>query len=181
LRKPIDRIELVARVRSMLRFISSYKEVIRQKELNFRQQIEFKSRELSAHALSIAKQNEFLLFLTLVLKKMLETANAQNKKLIYSLIENTNKQLNENAWENFEQQFEMVYSGFYTSLSALFPTLTPNDRKLCSLLRMNLSSKEIANLTFQEPGSVDVARYRLRQKLGLDKDDNLVGFLNNLH
>ena len=180
LRKPIDRIELIARVRSMLRFVESYQEVIHQKELNFKQEINFKTQELSAHALSIAKQNEFLLFLINELKKLQEFSNAQSKKLIYKLIENTNAQINENSWEDFEQQFDKVYSGFYKELSLKFPTLTAGERKLCSLLRMNLSSKEIANIIFQEPASIDVARYRLRQKLGLEKDENLVGFLNNL-
>jgi DNA-binding response OmpR family regulator len=180
LRKPIDRIELIARVRSMLRFVESYQELIRQKEKNFELEIKFKSDELSTHAFSIAKQNEFLLFLIDQLKKMQETSNAQSKKLIYNLIESTNRQLKDNLWDNFDQQFSFVYSDFYNSLSSKFPDLTPSERKLCSFLKMNLSSKEIASITFQEPSSVDVARYRLRQKLNLDKDDNLVAFLMNL-
>jgi len=179
-RKPIDKIELIARVHSMLRLVESYQEVIRQKEINFEQEMAYKANELNTHAFSIARQNEFLLFLIDELKRINQFANAQNKKLIFSLIENTNNQLKENAWENFEQQFDKVYKDFYTALGLRNPTLTANERKLCSLLRMNLSSKEIANIIFQEPSSIDVARYRLRQKLGLDKDDNLVGFLINL-
>jgi len=179
-RKPIDKIELIARVHSMLRLVESYQEVIRQKEINFEQEMAYKANELNTHAFSIARQNEFLLFLIDELKRINQFANAQNKKLIFSLIENTNNQLKENARENFEQQFDKVYKDFYTALGLRNPTLTANERKLCSLLRMNLSSKEIANIIFQEPSSIDVARYRLRQKLGLDKDDNLVGFLINL-
>ncbi len=179
-RKPIDKIELIARVHSMLSLVESHQEVIRQKEINFEQEIKFKSNELSANALTIAKQNEFLLFLINSLKKLKEISGSQSKKLIYDLIESTNRQLKENAWENFEQQFDKVYHGFYIALGIKFPTLTANERKLCLLLRMNLSSKEIANLTFQEPSSVDVARYRLRQKLDLDKDENLVAFIMNL-
>jgi DNA-binding response OmpR family regulator/DNA-binding CsgD family transcriptional regulator len=181
LRKPIDRIELLARVRSMLRFVESYKESIRQKEINFELEISFKEKELSHHALTLAKQNEFLLYLIEKLKKIQEISNSQSKKLIYNLVENTNNQLKGNVWENFEQQFSLVYSGFFDALGASFPSLTPNERKLCSLLRMNLSSKEIASITFQEANSVDVARYRLRQKFGLEKEANLVTFLTNMH
>jgi len=179
-RKPIDRIELIARVHSMLQLVESFQENIRQKEINFKQEIAFKTQELSAHAFSIAKQNEFLIYLVSELKKLLEISNAQSKKQIYNLVENTNNQLNENAWETFEQQFAKVYSDFYHIIRENYPSLSPSERKLCALLKLNLSSKEIANLTFQEPSSVDVARYRLRQKLGLDKDDNLVGFIMNL-
>jgi DNA-binding response OmpR family regulator/DNA-binding CsgD family transcriptional regulator len=180
IRKPIDKLELVARVRSMLRFVDSLQQVIQQKEINFEQEINFKIKELSSNALSIAKQNEFLTYLIEQFKKLQEIGNSGTKKLIYDLIGTTNRQLNDNVWENFEQQFSLVYSDFYNSLGRRFPNLTPNERKLCSLLRMNLSSKEIANITFQEASSVDVARYRLRQKLGLGKDDNLVLFLTNL-
>ncbi len=179
-RKPIDKIELIARVHSMLRLVQSHLEVIRQKEINFEQEIAFKANQLNVHALTIAKQNEFLLFLINSLKRLKEISNSQSKKLIYDLIECTNSQLRDNAWENFEQQFDKVYHEFYNALGIKYPALTATERKLCLLLRMNLSSKEIANLTFQEPSSVDVARYRLRQKLDLDKDDNLVAFIMNL-
>ena len=180
LRKPIDRIELIARVRSMLRFVESYQELIMEKEKNFRQELDFRIKELNVYALSIAKQNEFLNYLTGQLKGIQEICNAPSKKMIFPLIQKANDQLNENAWENFEQQFSMVYSDFYKILNTRFPNLTASERKLCSLLKMNLSSKEIANLTFQEPSSVDVARYRLRQKLGLDKDENLTSFIMTL-
>jgi len=181
IRKPIDKIELVARVRSMLRFIDSYQELIRQKEINFEQEIGFKTKELTASALSSAKQNEFLLFLIDQFKKLQEIGNSASKKIIFELVGHTNTQLNKNAWENFEQQFSQVFPEFYTMLAKKFPNLTANERKLCSLLRMNLSSKEIANLTYLEPNSVDVARYRIRQKLGLEKDANLVSYLMNLN
>ena len=180
IRKPIDRIELVARVHSMLRFVESFQEVIRQKEIIFEQEINFKAKELTIHALFIAKQNEFQLFLIKELKKVFEVSNTQSKKLIYNLIESTNKQLKETVWENLEKHFANVFSGFYIELGSKYPSLTPNERKLCLLLRMNLSSKEIANITFQEPNSIDVARYRLRQKLGMGKEDNLTNFLNSL-
>jgi DNA-binding response OmpR family regulator/DNA-binding CsgD family transcriptional regulator len=180
IRKPIDKLELVARVRSMLRFVDSFQQLIQQKEINFEQELNFKIKELTANALSIAKQNEFLTFLIEQFKKLQEIGNLGSKKLIYDLIGATNRQLNDNVWENFEQQFSLVYSDFYNALGSRFPNLSLTERKLCSLLRMNLSSKEIANITFQEPSSVDVARYRLRQKLGLGKDDNLVLFLSNL-
>jgi DNA-binding CsgD family transcriptional regulator len=58
-----------------------------------------------------------------------------------------------------------------------FPALTPNERKLCALLRSGLSSKDIAILTFQNPQSVDVARYRLRKKLNMANEENLSDFL----
>lgn len=179
-RKPIDKIELIARVHSMLQFVESIQELIKQKELNLQQEIHHQQKELSSQALSIAHQNEFLINLIIKLKNLLNNSNAKSKKIIFDLIEDANRKIAENPWEQFEEQFENVYNQFYTKLEKNFPELSANERKLCGLLRMNMSSKEIAQITYQEASSVDVARYRLRQKLGLDKDENLNSFLANL-
>jgi len=179
-RKPIDKIELIARVHSMLQFVESFQEVIRQKELNFNQEIVHKQKELTSQALFIAYQNEYLGQMTTQLRELLKVTNTKSKKIIFELIENTNKKMSDNGWEQFEEQIDLAYNEFFTKLSEKFPELSANERKLCGLLRMNLSSKEIAQITFQEASSVDVARYRLRQKLGLDKEENLSNFLINL-
>ncbi|MFN8258764.1 MAG: response regulator [Bacteroidales bacterium] len=179
-RKPIDKIELLARVHSMLRLVLSHREILKQKEINFNQQLNFKIGQLSAQALSIARQNEHLQLINEEIKNLLNFCNSQGKKLIYTLIEKTNKEIKQNGWEDFEQQFNIIYIDFSTSLNLKHPDLTTAERKLCSLLRLNLTSKEIANLIFQEPSSVDVARYRLRQKLGLEKDENLITYLSGL-
>jgi DNA-binding CsgD family transcriptional regulator len=85
--------------------------------------------------------------------------------------------MSEQIWNDFETRFENAFDSFYTALLEKFPGLTPNERKLCALLRSGLSSKDIAMLTFQNPQSVDVARYRLRKKLNLVNDENLIDFL----
>jgi DNA-binding response OmpR family regulator len=180
IRKPIDKVELIARVHSMLQFVDSFKELIKQKELNHQQEILHKQKELSQHILSTAQQNEYLSFVNEELKRFIEFANAKLKKKLFDLIEANNKKIQFTAWEQFEEQFDEAYDKFYSKLTKKFPELSANDRKLCGLLRLNMSSKEIAQITFQEPSSVDVARYRLRQKLGLEKDDNLTSFLSNL-
>jgi response regulator RpfG family c-di-GMP phosphodiesterase/DNA-binding CsgD family transcriptional regulator len=180
IRKPVDRVELIARVRSMLRLVDSYLDLMHQKELNLQQEIKFKLNELNTQALNIAQQNDFLLYMLNELKELLKISNSQSKKQIFNIIEHTNQQIKGNSWENFEQQFRIAYDDFYRLFLQKFPKLTPNDRKLGYLLRMGLTSKEIAAITFQEPSSVDVARYRLRQKLGLDKDANLSHFLMNI-
>ena len=77
-------------------------------------------------------------------------------------------------------RFEQVYEVFYKRLMEQFPDLTPGERKLCALLRLNVSSKDIAAITFQNPQSVDMARYRLRKKLNLTGEDNLVDFLTKI-
>lgn len=79
-------------------------------------------------------------------------------------------------WNEFQYCFEKVHPGFYTRLAAAHPTLTEKDRRLCALLALGLSTKEIATLTNIEVRSVEANRNRLRKKLGLDPADNLTEY-----
>ena len=78
---------------------------------------------------------------------------------------------------NFEQHFMASQNRFYDKLKQDFPKLTTTDLRLCALLKMNLSSKEIANYLNIAHRSVEVSRYRLRKKLNLDPDTSLLHFL----
>lgn len=91
------------------------------------------------------------------------------------------KRLSYNSnWDEFEILFEKVHSSFYEKLNTQFPTLTANDRKICAFLKLNMSSKEITQITFQSEEALKKARLRLRQKLGIDREINLVTFLQNI-
>ena len=84
-------------------------------------------------------------------------------------------------WEELDLQISQVNSDFFEKLSKQFDNLTKGDLRLCALLKMNLRTKEIANLTFKNPASVKVARSRLRKKLGLTHSNvDVSSFLNKL-
>ena len=68
----------------------------------------------------------------------------------------------------------------YSRLLAHYPDLTPGDLRLAALLRQGLTSKEIAEITFREPRSVNMARARLRKRCGLTRDQDLIAFLNTV-
>ncbi len=80
-------------------------------------------------------------------------------------------------WQKVMKNLKMSQEGFFSKLKKRFPTLTPNDLRLCSYLRMNFTTKEIANLSNISTRAVEIARYRLRSKLGLSHDVNLTEFL----
>ena len=63
----------------------------------------------------------------------------------------------------------------------MFPDLSPSEQRLCAFLRLNMSTKEISELTGQRISSLETARYRLRKKLGITNSHiNLITFLNNI-
>ena len=82
-------------------------------------------------------------------------------------------------WDAFQTHFDVAYNNFLSRLGKRFPSLTTADKRLCAYLKMGLSSKEIAplmNLTYR---SVEMTRYRLRKKLALPREENLVKFLQD--
>ncbi len=74
---------------------------------------------------------------------------------------------------DFEQHFRASQSGFYDKLKKEYPDLSPSDLRLCSLLKMNMNSKEISMILGITTRSVEVSRYRLRKKMNLNPEDNL--------
>lgn len=97
------------------------------------------------------------------------------------LINIIDKSLNKNDdWEMFKEAFNNADQKFLKKLKKIHPNLSPNDIKLCAYLRLNLSSKEIAPLLNISVRSVEIKRYRLRKKLGLIPEDNLVNYILEL-
>ena len=84
------------------------------------------------------------------------------------------------TWDEFEVRFKEVHANFYNRLSNEFPDLTAQELRLCAFLRLNMTNKEIAAITYQSLDSLKTARYRLRKKLGLDRDENLVAFFTKI-
>ena len=93
--------------------------------------------------------------------------------MIRDLLQNTSK----DVWKEFEIRFQEVHSDFYNNLNEKYPDLTPNEKKICAFLRLNMSTKDISAITYQSVRSIDMARFRLRKKIGLETDENLVTFL----
>ncbi len=140
--------------------------------------LENKKRELVSSALrliQISEQNDKLIR---DLTSIQVHTNKKGTEIIQKLIKEYNSQQHSMTWQEFEMRFENVYESFYQRLKEEFPGLSNSEKKLCALLRLNLSSKEIATLTSQDAKSVDMARYRLRKKLGLAQEQNLSDYLN---
>ena len=116
--------------------------------------------------------------------KMLEdiekNTNEEGKKSVRSLIADYKLQSYNSNWNEFELLFEKVHHSFHDKLNEQFPELTPNERKLCVFLKLNMSNKQIAQITFQSEEALKKARLRLRKKLNIDRDTNLVAFIQNI-
>ena len=142
--------------------------------------MENKKKELVSSALRLVQISELNNSLISELAKINPFVNKQASDMIRQIIKLFNSSTDEKIWEDFLNRFENVYEIFYKRLHEEFPDLSPGEQKLCALLRLNISTKDIAAITFQNPQSIDTARYRLRKKLNLGPDENLVDFLLRL-
>ncbi len=135
-------------------------------------ELAFKKKELTTHALHLAKKNEVLESLKQKAQELKE--NEESKKGYQQLIRTINFDLqDDNNWENFARYFEEVHKDFNSNVKSKFPDVTSNELRLMALLKMNLSSKEIANILNISPEGIKKARYRLRKKLDITTEDSL--------
>ncbi|WP_299551038.1 tetratricopeptide repeat protein [Seonamhaeicola sp.] len=135
-------------------------------------ELAFKKKELTTHALHLAKKNEVLEGLKQKAKAF--KASDTNQNGYQQLIQTINFDLkDDNNWENFSKYFQEVHKDFNNNVKQKFPEVTSNELRLMSLLKMNLSSKEIANILNISPEGIKKARYRLRKKLDIATEDSL--------
>jgi tetratricopeptide (TPR) repeat protein len=146
------------------------------------QELEFKKKELVLHVMSLIKKNQILSdFSERLVKIESESSSSDSRDTIKKIARELKKSDEEDVWKELSLRFKEVHGDFYKKLMDKFPTLTPNELRLCAFLRLNMSSKEIAGLTGQQIASLETARHRLRQKLGISNSEtNLVTFLSQI-
>lgn len=140
--------------------------------------LEYTNKELTTHVMYLLRKNEFILSIIEKLKVARLDAKPENKKVIADLISELKSNTDTVSWEEFEVRFQEVHIDFYSNIRQKFPDLSTNEIRLCAFFRLNMTSKEIAAITYQSLNSIKVARYRLRKKLTLSKDENLIKFLS---
>ena len=152
--------------------LQNEKEIIKINNEKLRLENKTKSKELAASTLSMVKKNELLLDIKELLLKV------EDKNAISPVVKIIDKNLNHDEnWGLFKEAFDNADREFFKKLKHQHSDLSPNDLKLCAYLRLNLSSKEIAQVINISPKSVEIKRYRLRKKLRLDSNENLTSYI----
>lgn len=155
------------------------KELEREKKMEAEKSNEIlsvKNKELTLSTLQLIAKDELLSDLKAGLTKIhQQTTSKEASKLIKEIGLNKDQ-----SWLEFEKRFAAVNNDFYTQLKDRFPDLTPYDHKICALLKLDFTGKEMATLLGISAESAQTSRYRLRKKLGLSKEENLVGFIKEI-
>jgi len=141
------------------------------------QQLHFKNKELTSYALNFVQKKELLEAIYEKIKSAQNESGGKQIKALNDLEKIIRQHKNvEKDWEDFKVHFEQVHTSFLKNLKSTFPELSGNDLKVAALTRLNLSTKESSGILGISPESTKTARYRLRKKLGLDQDEDLLSF-----
>lgn len=150
-------------------------------EEHLKQQLETKTQELSSYTLHVIRKNQLLEDLRAKLDEMIKDDKRDQRKQIKALSEQIGEGLQDNQhWEEFRGIFEQVHQSFFDRLQQQTGPLTANDLRLIALIKMNLTSTDIATLLGISQDSLRVIRHRLRKKLNLAAGDNLSAYIQSI-
>ena len=139
-------------------------------------QLDYKSKSLAEATMMNITRNEFLTNLITELETLLNSqrvSKAKSNLILQHIRENISQ---EDQWQVFQENFDLIHKDFFKKLKELYPQLTPTDLRMAVLIRLNYTSKEIAEMQNISLRGVETARYRLRKKLQLAEEDNLYDF-----
>ncbi|MFT5619451.1 MAG: ligand-binding sensor domain-containing protein/DNA-binding CsgD family transcriptional regulator [Arenicella sp.] len=160
---------------------SSEEELQRVKNEKLESEVISKNKKLTLSTMHLLNKNSFINSMkhdvNMVVKK---SKNQETKKELSRIINNINKNIEgDEDWNHFAIHFDQVHGDFTKRIASTYPDMTAQEMKLAAYLKMNLSTKEIAHLLSISVRGVEIARYRLRKRLELERKTNLQEFILN--
>lgn len=153
------------------------REVLRLRNQHLEETMELRNKELTTLAMNLVQKNTFLQKIRKDTEHLADehpVAKTALKALMREIVENLR---GDDDWERFQQEFQHVHQDFIRQIANDYPKLTPTELKVCALLKVNLSNKEIANLLSISLRSIESHRYSIRKKMDLAGDTNLAAYL----
>lgn len=150
-------------------------------EESLKDELELKSRELTSHTLHIIQKNQFLDELKNQIARIIKDDKRDQRRELKQLINLINLNSNQDKnWEDFRAVFENVHRNFFEKLHQHSSSLTATDLRFLALVKMNLSSSDIATMLGVSPDSLRTTRYRIRKKLQLPEEGSLHNFIQTI-
>ncbi len=161
----------------------SEKEIVKLRNEKLEAEIDHKNKEMASATMHLVKKGELITKVKDELQRLNKVVEEDKsfdaiKKMIKALDEDDKM---DEDWEHFTIHFDKVHNDFFIALKKQHANLTPSELKLCAYLRMNLSTKEMAQLMNISVRGVEISRYRLRKKLQIPTETNLFNYLLDFH
>ncbi|MFC4872683.1 triple tyrosine motif-containing protein [Negadavirga shengliensis] len=157
------------------------RKIERDKEI-LEEDVVYKSKELANYTMLLVKKKDLLNELNEEIRQIRDgTSNEKVKSKLRSLQSRIKYNLSdEEHLQVFDSNFERVHQAFFRELKMAYPNFSTKELRLCAFVKMNLTNKEIASILNISVRGVETARYRMRKRLSLDHEVNMVEFLDSL-
>ncbi|MFK7921932.1 MAG: two-component regulator propeller domain-containing protein, partial [Bacteroidia bacterium] len=161
--------------------LQAEREILRLKNDNLKKDIAGQQAKLSASVLQIAHKNEILNSLKGQLKTIELPSEEKAAKNLRRVLREINSELKEESyWDQFQLIFNQTHTHFVERLQKLHPQLSNNEKRLCCFIRIQLSNREIASILNVTINAVEQAKYRMKKKLNISKEDKLADYLRTI-
>lgn len=143
-----------------------------------KEEISEKNKEITSYTMSFLQKNQLMEEVKEKVDELRKNTSPDALKeltRIKKIVDNTFR--SDEEWKTFQLTFDQMHDGFFKQLKDQYADISNAELKLCALLRLNMNLKESAKVLGIAPDSVKTSRYRLRKKLGLKTEENLVDFL----
>lgn len=188
IRKPFDNVEIIARVKAMIHLHQQYltrmelQARMAQKEMEqINQQLQVNTQSMAAMKMRIVNNAENHHHFIKGLKELLPHTNKDGEEKIARLISEIKTRTLTINWTEFDYLFAQVHQSFYTTLNQRFPDISQADRKLCGLMKLNLSTKEVASVLNVSLETIKKTKFRLKKKFILQAGDSLTRFIQEIN
>ena len=160
------------------------KQIIQLEKEKLEHDLQHKSQEMVNLMINFTRKSEMLTEIKTEIMKVAAELKGENTRETKRQLILINGKIDANiqsdeVLKRIEEQFDLLHNNFMKRLHEHHPGLSNNERMMCAYLKMNLSTKEIAPLLNISVRGVETMRYRLRKKLGLEREDSLTDYLNN--
>ncbi len=160
----------------------SEKQIVKLENEKLEAEIQHKNKEMASATMHLVKKGELISRIKEELQKLYKGAEEGRSDALKKMIKILDEEDKMDAdWEHFTIHFDKAHNDFFVALKKKHVNLTPNELKLCAYLRMNLSTKEMAQLMNISVRGVEISRYRLRKKLQLPTEVSLFTYLLGFH
>ncbi len=154
--------------------LNKEREIIKLRNEKLNSELDYKTKELALSALHLIRKNEDIVEIKNILGEIAVNTTPEDKAKIFKVLKLIDTKLEDGSnWEYFEYNFNLIHDNFLKRMADKHPDINQNDLKICAYIRMNLSTKEIANLLNISYRTIESTRYRMRKKMCLDNDKTL--------
>lgn len=173
----------------LIRYLKQSNASIKKQQQHLQEQIEQqnknlenKNRKIITYSINQVKSSEYINTLSKELVLVIRDMNPrdrENRNQLLALKRKITDYEKNNELTEFHYYYEQIHPNFYKNINKAHPSLTTKDKRLCAFIALNLSTREIANITYREVRSVESARNRLRKKMNIPSEISLQDYIKS--